>query len=154
MSVSIRSPHLERLEERLNINGQPCEEEQLASLIERLQPLVLGMDRQRGGGGPTFFEITTAAALLYFAEQKVDYAVVEVGMGGRLDSTNVCEPLISVITTISLDHTKQLGESLAAIARRKGGNRQARCAGGLRGHHARSAKRHSQHSLPTRLGAQ
>jgi len=71
--------------------------------------------------GPTFFEITTAAALLHFQRQNVDCAVLEVGLGGRLDSTNVCESIISIITSISFDHTRQLGNSLAEIAGEKAG---------------------------------
>jgi dihydrofolate synthase/folylpolyglutamate synthase len=72
-------------------------------------------------GGPTFFEIVTAIALLHFVERQVDAAVLEVGLGGRLDATNVCLPAVSVITSISFDHTKQLGDTLAAIAREKAG---------------------------------
>jgi len=71
--------------------------------------------------GPTFFEITTAMALLHFAQHGVDAAVLEVGLGGRLDSTNVCQPKVSVITSISLDHTRQLGDSPESIAREKAG---------------------------------
>ena len=70
---------------------------------------------------PTYFEIITALALLRFAEHRVDAAVLEVGLGGRLDSTNVCQPLVSVITSISFDHTQQLGNTLAAIAAEKAG---------------------------------
>ena len=77
----------------------------------------------RGGGeiGPTFFEILTAAALLHFARAKTDIAVLEVGLGGRLDATNVCRPLVSVIASISFDHQRQLGDTLAAIAGEKAG---------------------------------
>jgi dihydrofolate synthase/folylpolyglutamate synthase len=71
--------------------------------------------------GPTYFEVLTAMALLHFAGEKVDLAVLEVGLGGRLDSTNVCNPLVSVITSISFDHTRQLGNTLAAIAGEKAG---------------------------------
>jgi dihydrofolate synthase / folylpolyglutamate synthase len=78
-------------------------------------------DRGEGGGRPTYFEITTAMAMIQFARRRVDAAVVEVGMGGRLDSTNVCQPAVSVITTISFDHMKQLGNTLASIAREKAG---------------------------------
>ncbi len=84
------------------------------------------MDREaarRGGGriGPTYFEILTAAAFLLFARAKIDLAVLEVGLGGRLDATNVCTPAVSVITSISFDHTRQLGGTLAAIAGEKAG---------------------------------
>ena len=72
-------------------------------------------------GRPTFFEITTAIAFLYFHQQKVDLAVVEVGLGGRLDSTNVCQPCVSVITSISYDHVHLLGDTLHLIATEKAG---------------------------------
>ena len=119
------SPHLHRLEERFVVDGQPCDEETLVSLLSRLQGAVLDLDdAARGQGdhlGPTYFEITTAAALLHFQDRQVDIAVLEVGLGGRLDSTNICHPVISVITSISFDHTCQLGRTLAAIAREKAG---------------------------------
>ncbi len=78
---------------------------------------------RKGGSehGPTYFEIVTALALLHFARRQVDVAVLEVGLGGRLDSTNICQPLVSVITSISFDHTRQLGNTLAAIAGEKAG---------------------------------
>ena len=120
------SPHLERVEERIAIDGLPCRPEELAALIDAVRPAVEALDRQaarRGGGaiGPTYFEILTAMALLHFARAGVDLVVLEVGLGGRLDSTNVCQPKVSVITSISFDHTRQLGETLAAIAREKAG---------------------------------
>jgi dihydrofolate synthase/folylpolyglutamate synthase len=95
------------------------------ALLADLQPVVQELDR-RGAEAPelagaTYFEITTAAALMYFQRQSVDCAVLEVGLGGRLDSTNICLPRVSVITTISLDHTKQLGKTLAKIAAEKAG---------------------------------
>ena len=84
-----------------------------------------GGDGSRAAGGseqgPTYFEIVTALALLHFARRQVDVAVLEVGLGGRLDSTNICQPLVSVITSISFDHTRQLGNTLAAIAGEKAG---------------------------------
>ncbi len=119
------SPHLERLEERFAINGKCVSEAEFASLAAELMPVVERMDRegQEGGiaGGLTFFEITTALGFLHFARQKVDIAVLEVGLGGRLDSTNVCQPEVSVITSISYDHMKQLGNTLTEIAREKAG---------------------------------
>ena len=118
------SPHLDGVEERLAIDGQSCPAEELVELIGRVRPAVEAMDALSTDGSdtrPTYFEIVTALALLRFAEQGVDAAVLEVGMGGRLDSTNVCQPLISVITTISFDHTQQLGNTLAAIAGEKAG---------------------------------
>lgn len=114
------SPHLWRLEERFCMNGQPASPTQLAELttqVRRAAEDVAGS----GQGYPTFFELTTAMALLHFAQQSADWAVVEVGLGGRLDSTNVCEPKICVLTSISLDHQKQLGSTIAQIAKEKAG---------------------------------
>ncbi len=118
------SPHLDRVEERLAIDGVACPPDELRALIARVRPAVEAMDALATAGSdtrPTYFEIVTALAVLRFAEQAVDAAVLEVGMGGRLDSTNVCQPVVSVITTISFDHTQQLGDTLAAIACEKAG---------------------------------
>jgi len=118
------SPHLERLEQRLQVNGQPCSADELRQLVDVVKPEVLAIDREAGddeAGKPTFFEITTAMAFLHFRRRNVQLAVMEVGMGGRLDSTNVCQPLVSVITSISFDHTQQLGKTLSAIAGEKAG---------------------------------
>jgi dihydrofolate synthase / folylpolyglutamate synthase len=120
------SPHLERLEERIVVDGEMCSAEELVSLVGQVRPIVDEMDREARRHdpeelGPTYFEITTALAMLHFANVKTDAAVLEVGLGGRLDSTNVCQPLVSVITSISFDHTKQLGNTLAAIAGEKAG---------------------------------
>lgn len=120
------SPHLERLEERFAINGLPCSADELSMLVERLRPIVQQMDAAATAANdptlsPTFFELTTALALMYFAERRVDAVVLEVGLGGRLDSTNVCQPAVTVITSISLDHTKQLGDTTAKIAAEKAG---------------------------------
>jgi dihydrofolate synthase / folylpolyglutamate synthase len=120
------SPHVDRLEERLVIDGQTCPEEAFGELVAKVRPIVEQMDiqgRQQNAPepGPTYFEILTAMALLYFVAAETDFAVMEVGLGGRLDSTNVCQPLVSVITSISLDHTQQLGNTLAKIAGEKAG---------------------------------
>lgn len=118
------SPHLERIEERFVVNGLPCPADELVLLVEQLRPVVEQMDREAavdGSPGPTYFELTTAIALMHFAQRKVDIAVLEVGLGGRLDSTNVCLPLVTVITSISLDHTKQLGSTVELIAAEKAG---------------------------------
>jgi dihydrofolate synthase/folylpolyglutamate synthase len=120
------SPHLERIEERFAVDGQPCSADELVALVNRLIPIVRAMDEEAAAegeptGGPTYFEITTAMALLHFVERDVDAAVLEVGLGGRLDSTNVCLPVVSVITSISFDHMRQLGNTLASIAREKAG---------------------------------
>jgi dihydrofolate synthase / folylpolyglutamate synthase len=120
------SPHLERVEERIVMNGRQCTEEEFVALIEMVRPAVEELDRSSAGGnfeeiGPTYFEILTAMALLHFQQKKATAAVLEVGLGGRLDSTNVCRPKVSVITSISFDHTAQLGKTLQAIAGEKGG---------------------------------
>ena len=115
------SPHLHVVEERFCINGVPCDPKDLVALIKFLRPAVVEMDEEYDAGGPTFFEIATAIAFQYFVQQQVDVAILEVGLGGRLDSTNVCEPLTSVITSISFDHMKQLGNTLAEIATEKAG---------------------------------
>ena len=120
------SPHLERIEERFTVNGQPASGEELIWLVQRLQPVVQAMDQEAAARAdsslsPTYFELTTALALMYFAERQVDIVVLEVGLGGRLDATNVCQPVVTVITSISFDHTKQLGNTLAEIAAEKAG---------------------------------
>ncbi len=118
------SPHLSAIEERIVIDGQPCSQSEFASLAAELEAAVEKLPLHgtaKETGGPTFFEVTTAMAFLHFARQKVDCAVLEVGLGGRLDSTNVCQPQVSIITSISFDHTRQLGNTLAAIASEKAG---------------------------------
>lgn len=117
------SPHLTNLEERFRIQGVPIESRRLAELAGEVEPAVTLVDRQLQPAQPplTFFEITTAMVLLYFARERVDWGVIEVGMGGRLDSTNVVTPDVAVITHIGLDHMQQLGGTIAAIAREKGG---------------------------------
>ncbi|MDY0168017.1 MAG: folylpolyglutamate synthase/dihydrofolate synthase family protein [Thermoguttaceae bacterium] len=118
------SPHFDRIEERFAIGGQPCSADELVERVEEIRPAVDAMDREAAGTGeigPTYFEITTALALLHFVRRKVDAAVLEVGLGGRLDSTNVCTPRVCIITSISFDHTEQLGNTLGAIAREKAG---------------------------------
>ena len=120
------SPHLERIEERMAVDGRQCRSEELVELVELIRPAAEAMDRLASDAGPdeigpTYFELTTAMALVHFARCKVDAAVLEVGLGGRLDSTNVCRPCVAVITNISLDHTKQVGKTQALIAREKAG---------------------------------
>lgn len=119
------SPHLQRLEERVTVDGVSCSETELADGLARLRPHVEEMDRAAAGvpgeHGPTFFEILTAFAFEYFRRREVQLAVLEVGLGGRLDSTNVCEPIVTAITSISLDHTQQLGSTVEEIAAEKGG---------------------------------
>jgi dihydrofolate synthase/folylpolyglutamate synthase len=111
------SPHLETVEERLRIDGRAVGGERLGELLEE----VVACAERRLGHSPTYFEAVTAAAFLWFAAERVDLAVVEVGLGGRLDATNVSEPVLSLITSISLEHRELLGDTLAAIAREKAG---------------------------------
>jgi dihydrofolate synthase/folylpolyglutamate synthase len=111
------SPHLETVEERLRIDGRAIGGERLGELLAQ----VVSCAESRLGHSPTYFEALTAAAFLWFAAEQVDVAVVEVGLGGRLDATNLCEPVLSLITSISLEHQDLLGDSLAAIAREKAG---------------------------------
>jgi dihydrofolate synthase/folylpolyglutamate synthase len=111
------SPHLETVEERLRIDGRAIAAERFAELLSE----VVWCAERRVGHSPTYFEAVTAAAFLWFAAERVDLAVVEVGLGGRLDATNVCEPVLSLITSISLEHRELLGDTLAAIAREKAG---------------------------------
>ncbi|HHU78552.1 MAG: bifunctional folylpolyglutamate synthase/dihydrofolate synthase [Caldicoprobacterales bacterium] len=114
------SPYLESFTERIQVNFQQIPGEHLARLTKRVKEEVRGMVRD-GFNHPTEFEIVTTLGFLWFAEQKVDVAVVEVGLGGRLDSTNVIQPLVSIITSISYDHTRVLGSTLSEIAYEKGG---------------------------------
>ncbi len=108
------SPHLISLTERIRINGQPIPEAEVADFIEQNRTF---LDEVQ----PSFFETMTALAFAYFVREQVDIAVVEVGLGGRLDSTNVLTPLLSVITNIGFDHTEFLGNTLPKIAREKAG---------------------------------
>jgi dihydrofolate synthase/folylpolyglutamate synthase len=114
------SPHLHTWRERVQVDRQPIAKADVAAWIERLRPLVEAM-RGTEQGLPTYYEISTALALGYFAEQEVDVAVLEVGLGGRLDATNVVTPRVSVITTIGYDHVEILGHTLTAIAGEKAG---------------------------------
>ena len=109
------SPHLSRFNERIMINGEPIPDLDFVTLVEAVKPKVESIP------GLTVFEILTAMAFTYFAEQGVEYAAVEVGLGGRLDATNVLAPIITVITSLSYDHMHLLGESLSDIAREKAG---------------------------------
>ncbi len=114
------SPHLLRLEERIQVDGAACSPAQLVALTGMVRSAAAALEA-RGEGRSTFFELTTAMGLLHFAQQKAQVVVLEVGLGGRLDSTNVCTPIVSIITSISLDHQSQLGTTLDAIAREKAG---------------------------------
>ena len=110
------SPHLVKFNERIKVNGKDISDQDLAFLAKKIKKIA-----EQHKIEPTFFEFTTALAFLYFAQQKVDIAVIETGLGGRLDATNVLNPFISVITTISFDHQKHLGDTLEKIAQEKAG---------------------------------
>ena len=109
------SPHLEDYAERIQVDGIPIPHEDLVALVDEIKPQIANSPEI------TTFEITTALAFLYFSRLKVDVSVMEVGLGGRLDATNVCQPDVTVITSISYDHTYLLGETLAEIAGEKAG---------------------------------
>jgi len=114
------SPHLHCYTERFRINGTEIDPNQLAILISRLCPHLEAMARD-GFEHPTEFEVSTALAFCYFAEESVDYLVLEVGLGGAIDSTNVVHPLLSVITNVAMDHMDYLGNTVSDIARVKAG---------------------------------
>ena len=140
------SPHLHRLEERFRIDGEEVTPQELLGLVEAVRPAVERLDAGAPGlkeRAPTFFEITTAMGLLHFARRSTGAVVLEVGLGGRLDSTNVVHPAVSVVTTISLDHTRQLGTTTARIAREKAGviKRTRPVVSGVRGDSAREVIR-------------
>ncbi len=108
------SPHLTHLTQRMRIDGTPAPREWLEEAVHRYQPLFERVEA-------SFFEATVALTFLYFAEKDVDLAVIEVGLGGRLDATNVLRPALSLITSIDLDHTELLGDTIEAVAREKAG---------------------------------
>ena len=115
------SPHVDAFEERMQVAGMRPNANQMIELVRQVQPAVRQCESDPQPFNPTFFEITTALAWLFFLQQKSDIVVLEVGLGGRLDSTNVCSPIACVLTTISRDHTQILGSSLSQIAREKAG---------------------------------
>ncbi|WDC83539.1 Mur ligase family protein [Caloramator sp. mosi_1] len=114
------SPHLERFTERIKINNEEISENDVVRLIEGMKQ-VIDIVVKEGYDHPTEFEIVTACALKYFREKQVDFVVLEVGLGGRLDATNIVDPLVSVITSISYDHTNILGNTIEEIAFEKAG---------------------------------
>lgn len=114
------SPHLHSYTERYRINGGEIKEDRIADLITRMRPLLEDMVNQ-GFEHPTEFEVSTAMAFLYFWEEQVDLVVLEVGLGGAIDSTNVVTPLVSVITNVAMDHMDYLGNTITEIATVKAG---------------------------------
>lgn len=115
------SPHISAFEERMTVNGIRPSPEELVALVNRLLPVVAEMDGLAGQMQPTYFELATALAWLYFEQRHVDFAVLETGLGGRLDSTNICRPVVTVITNVSRDHTHILGSTVRQIAWEKAG---------------------------------
>ncbi|MBT3190541.1 MAG: bifunctional folylpolyglutamate synthase/dihydrofolate synthase [Anaerolineae bacterium] len=109
------SPHLQYFTERMQVNGVPIPQDEFVALVEKLKPAIEQVPFI------TTFELATALGFLHFSRQKITVAVVEVGLGGRLDATNIITPLVSVITSISLEHTAVLGDTLTKIAREKAG---------------------------------
>lgn len=108
------SPHLKEFTERIRINGEEVTQDFVVEFVQKIKPQIETIK-------PSFFEITVAMAFDYFAKEQVDFAVIEVGLGGRLDSTNVINPLVSLITNIGFDHKDLLGDTLTAIAKEKAG---------------------------------
>jgi dihydrofolate synthase/folylpolyglutamate synthase len=111
------SPHIMDIRERVTINEELIPQATMASIIASLSRIIKRLSKD----SPTFFELMTAMAFKYFADNKVDYAVIEVGLGGRLDSTNVIKPEVCAITSIGYDHMAQLGDTLSSIASEKAG---------------------------------
>jgi dihydrofolate synthase/folylpolyglutamate synthase len=114
------SPHILDMRERIRLNGEMISHQELVELVKRVEPVLKKMGAANGDR-PTFFEIFTAMSFCYFADRKVDIAVIETGMGGRLDSTNVITPEVCAITSISKDHMSVLGNTLSKIAEEKAG---------------------------------
>ena len=119
--ATFTSPFIETFGERMAINDHPIPDEKLIKYVEQLKPLVEEMDKDARLAGITEFEIITALAFRYFADEHVDVALIEVGLGGLLDSTNVIQPVATAITTIGMDHMDILGDTLEKIAAQKAG---------------------------------
>ncbi|MFJ7665799.1 bifunctional folylpolyglutamate synthase/dihydrofolate synthase [Lysinibacillus sp. NPDC097195] len=112
------SPHLSRVNERMTINGGQISDEQFLQYMNNIASII---EAHYAGDYPSFFEVVTLIMFQYFAEEQVDFALIETGLGGRLDATNVITPLVSIITTISLEHTAFLGDTFAKVAFEKAG---------------------------------
>ncbi|MGE7673967.1 bifunctional folylpolyglutamate synthase/dihydrofolate synthase [Lysinibacillus sp. NPDC094403] len=112
------SPHLERVNERMTINGNQISDTQFLHYMNKVAEII---ETHYEGDFPSFFEVVTLIMYQYFADEEVDFALIETGLGGRLDATNVITPLISIITTVSLEHTAFLGDTLAKVAFEKAG---------------------------------
>ena len=121
------SPHLHNLRERINIDGSSISEAEFAAAMAEVKPFIESMKQDTSFRQLTYFEALTALAFAYFQKKRVDFQVLEVGLGGRLDATNVARPVVCIITSISLDHTQILGNSLEEIAREKAGIIKSGC---------------------------
>ncbi len=115
------SPHLHTIRERIRVDGTMVSEDEFASLVVETKPAVEAVNRRGRFGELTTFEVMTAVGFAHFARKEAEFQVIEVGLGGRLDATNVVIPEVSVLTSISLDHTQVLGDTMAAIAAEKAG---------------------------------
>src|SRR5262245_54348228 len=116
------SPHLSDVSERVQVDGVPIGREEIAARMGEVASAVAELDREGDPArSPTFFEVITALGFLHFDCRRVDIAVLEVGLGGRFDSTNVCQPLVSIITNVSYDHMAILGDRLEEITDQKAG---------------------------------
>ncbi|MFP6854933.1 MAG: bifunctional folylpolyglutamate synthase/dihydrofolate synthase, partial [Opitutales bacterium] len=117
----LTSPHLIRLGERIQVNRRAIADEEIASLTKRLKPMVDQLAASDPENQPSFFELIIGMGFMTCQREKVDVAVVETGLGGRLDATNVVEPILSIITSVGLDHVAHLGNDLRSIAKEKAG---------------------------------
>ena len=115
------SPHLHFFNERIQINGRQITNDEIVAMVAKIKPAVEAVNREAAFGVLTTFEVTTVLGFYYFAQKKVDIQVIEVGLGGRLDATNVVHPDVCVITPISYEHTDILGKTLTLIATEKSG---------------------------------
>jgi len=115
------SPHFHTLRERISVDGSLISEAEFAAAMAEVKPFIESMKQDTSFRQPTYFEVLTVLAFAYFKKKRVDFQVLEVGLGGRLDATNVAKPVVCIITPISLDHTQILGDSLEEIAREKAG---------------------------------
>jgi dihydrofolate synthase/folylpolyglutamate synthase len=115
------SPHVEHLRERIRVGGEPVSEDALVREVNRMLPSLESRQRRGPSAFPSFFELMTAVAMAHFSRMRVDWGVIEVGLGGRLDATNILEPRLTAITSIGLEHTQLLGDTLEKIACEKAG---------------------------------
>lgn len=123
------SPFIEKFNERIALNGQMISDQEVVSLVQTVLPAVDQLDQEyaANGGGPTEFEVLTAMMLVYFNKVQPDFVIVEVGIGGTYDATNIINPLLAVITSVGMDHMKILGNSLTQIAENKAGIIKKKC---------------------------